>query len=117
MVTLKIANSALALATIICLYKIYHTKVIYDRLNRHLRRGSPYDEDVWFVSVLFGPKSFWFWLELLVNLLHMPFFVTTTFEISSTFMSNVVVYKLRPSHAPVPFFEFTCYGGPLSIIS
>ena len=62
--------------------QIYHTKVIYDRLNRHLRRGSPYDEDVWFVSVLFGPKSFWFWLELLVNLLHMPFFVTTTFEIS-----------------------------------
>ena len=94
MVALKAGGSVSAIATIACIYRIYWLKILHSRLLVHLRRGIPYDPEVTVTDVCWSQASVWFWLEVFVCILHVPPFVGAS-EFSSTFMSNIVVYRLE----------------------
>jgi len=74
--------------------QIYWLDILSTRLGKHLRRGIPYDDDVCFTEVMFTGVSIQFWLEAAICVLHMPPFIESR-EFSSTFMSNIVVYRLE----------------------
>ena len=89
-----VAGTCSALATVISLYRIYWISIMQQRLSVHLRRGAPYDSNITIWDVCFGSGSAWFWFEVAICILHIPP-ISGTWEFSSTFMSNVVVYRLE----------------------
>ena len=94
MEALKAGSSVLAIVTVACIYQIYWINLLQSRLLVHLRRGTPYDAEATAGDVCWRQGSAWFWLEVMVCILHVPPFVGMM-EFSSTFMSNVVVYRLE----------------------